>query len=79
MGATLPALSRWIEMTPRGVSWLGFFYAGNTAGAVVGSVLAGFYLLRVSDLATATFVAVALNAAVAAAAFLVASASRLRS
>ncbi len=47
MGATLPALSRWIEMTPRGVSWLGFFYAGNTAGAVIGSVLAGFYLLRV--------------------------------
>jgi len=75
MGATLPALSRWIEMTPRGVSWLGFFYAGNTAGAVIGSVLAGFYLLRVYDLTTATVVAVALNAAVATAAFLVASAS----
>ncbi|MFO7691546.1 MAG: fused MFS/spermidine synthase [Vicinamibacterales bacterium] len=75
MGATLPALSRWIEMTPKGVAWLGFFYAGNTAGAVIGSVLAGFYLLRVYDLATATFVAVALNAAVAAAAFLVASIS----
>jgi spermidine synthase len=75
MGATLPALSRWIEMTPRGVSWLGFFYAGNTAGAVAGSVLAGFYLLRVYDLTTATFVAVALNAAVAVVAFLVASAS----
>ena len=75
MGATLPALSRWIEMTPRGVSWLGFFYAGNTAGAVIGSVLAGFYLLRVYDLTTATLVAFALNAAVAAAAFLVASIS----
>ena len=75
MGATLPALSRWIEMTPRGVSWLGFFYAGNTAGAVIGSVLAGFYLLRVYDLTTATIVAVALNACVAAAAFLVASVS----
>jgi spermidine synthase len=37
MGATLPALSRWIELTPRGVGWLGFFYAGNTAGAVIGS------------------------------------------
>ncbi|MGE5198963.1 MAG: fused MFS/spermidine synthase [Rhodospirillaceae bacterium] len=73
MGATLPALSRWIEMTPRGVSWLGFFYAGNTAGAVIGSVLAGFYLLRVYDLTTATMVAVALNAGVAAAALLVAS------
>jgi spermidine synthase len=36
MGATLPAISRWIESTPRGVSWLGFFYAGNIAGAVTG-------------------------------------------
>ena len=75
MGATLPALSRWIEMTPRGVSWLGFFYAGNTAGAVIGSVLAGFYLLRLYDLTTATLVAAALNACVAAGAFLVASIS----
>ena len=75
MGATLPALSRWVEMTPRGVSWLGFFYAGNTTGAVIGSVLAGFYLLRVYDVRTATFAAVALNAGVAAVAFLVASAA----
>ena len=36
MGATLPAMSRWVEATPRGVSWLGFFYGGNTAGAVIG-------------------------------------------
>ncbi len=33
MGATLPAIARWVETTPRGVSWLGFFYGGNTAGA----------------------------------------------
>jgi spermidine synthase len=74
MGATLPALSRWIELTPRGVAWLGFFYAGNTAGAVIGSLLAGFYLLRVYDLTTATLVAVGVNGAVAALAFVVASA-----
>src|SRR5262245_19461504 len=30
MGATLPAAARWVESTPRGVSWLGFFYGGNT-------------------------------------------------
>ncbi len=65
MGATLPALSRWVETTPQGVSWLGFFYAGNTGGAVLGSLLAGFYLLRVYDMPTATFAAVALNASVA--------------
>jgi len=61
MGATLPAISRWVEATPRGVSWLGFFYGGNIAGAVIGCLLAGFYLLRVHDMTITTFVAVALN------------------
>ena len=75
MGATLPAMSRWVEATPRGVSWLGFFYGGNTAGAVVGCLLAGFYLLRVHDVAFATYVAVALNVAVAAIALLIARAT----
>ena len=65
MGATLPAIARWVETTPRGVAWLGYFYGGNLAGAVLGSVLAGFYLLRVFDMWTATFVAVALNVIVA--------------
>ena len=65
MGATLPAISRWVETTPEGVSWLGFFYGGNIAGAVLGSVLAGFYLLRVFDVSIATYVAVAINIAVA--------------
>ncbi|MGH7690951.1 MAG: spermidine synthase, partial [Gemmatimonadaceae bacterium] len=54
-----------VETTPVGVAWLGFFYGGNTAGAVFGSLLAGFYLLRVYDITTATFVAVAINAFVA--------------
>jgi spermidine synthase len=65
MGATLPAISRWVETTPNGISWLGFFYGGNIAGAVVGSLLAGFYLLRVHDSTFATFVAVAINVGVA--------------
>ena len=65
MGATLPAIARWVEATPRGVSWLGFFYGGNIAGAVLGCLLAGFYLLRVYDMATATYVAAAINVAVA--------------
>jgi spermidine synthase len=64
MGATLPAISRWVETTPRGVSWLGFFYGGNIAGAVIGSMLAGFYLMRVFDISVTTFVAVALNVVV---------------
>ena len=65
MGATLPAISRWVETSPEGVSWLGFFYGGNIAGAVAGSLLAGFYLLRVYDVVVATFVAVAINILVA--------------
>jgi spermidine synthase len=64
MGATLPAISRWVETTPRGISWLGFFYGGNIGGAVIGSLLAGFYLMRVHDISITTFVAVGLNVAV---------------
>ncbi len=71
MGATLPAIARWVEATPTGVSWLGYFYAGNLAGAVAGSVLAGFYLLRVYDMWMATFAAVALNVLVAVLAILI--------
>jgi len=65
MGATLPAIARWVETTPQGVAWLGFFYGGNIAGAVIGSLLAGFYLLREFNIATATFVGVGLNVGVA--------------
>jgi len=65
MGATLPAIARWVKATREGVSWMGYFYAGNTAGAVLGTLLAGFYLLRVHDMPTATYAAVAINAAVA--------------
>ena len=73
MGATLPAIARWVESGPEGVSWLGFFYGGNIAGAVFGCLLAGFYLLRVHDMATATYVAFALNATVAAIALVLAA------
>ena len=66
MGATLPAIARWVESSPRGISWLGFFYGGNIAGAVLGSLLAGFYLLREFDQVVATVVAASLNIVVAA-------------
>src|SRR5678815_1390916 len=69
MGASLPAMARWIETTPQGISWLGFFYGGNIAGAVFGCLLAGFYLLRVYDMAFTTVVAVVINFGVAAAGY----------
>jgi spermidine synthase len=61
MGATLPILSRGLETTPRGVARMGFLYGGNTAGAVLGCLLAGFYLLRVYDVSIATYAAAAIN------------------
>ncbi len=73
MGATLPCVARWVESMPHGVSWLGILYTGNLAGAVFGCLLAGFYLLRLYDMATATFVAAAVNALCAALAFLLAA------
>ena len=72
MGATLPAIARWVGTTSTGVSWLGFFYGANIAGAVAGCLTAGFYLLRVFDMAAATYVAVAINVAVGAAGLLLA-------
>ena len=69
MGATLPAIARYVEATPEGTAWLGFFYGGNIVGAVVGCLTAGFYLLRKFDLTTASLTAVAINAVVAALAY----------
>ncbi|MSR57961.1 MAG: SAM-dependent methyltransferase [Planctomycetaceae bacterium] len=65
MGATLPAVARWMETTREGVASLGWLYGGNIAGAVLGCLAAGFYLLRVHDLVIATSVAVAINLTVA--------------
>ena len=65
MGATLPAMARQVEE----VSRLGLLYGANIAGAVLGCLLSGFYLLRVYDVATATYVAVFINVAVAGVAF----------
>jgi spermidine synthase len=68
MGATLPLVARWLGATPKGVSGVGLLYSANTAGAVLGCLLAGFYLLRVYDMAIATLVAAALDGLVAASA-----------
>jgi spermidine synthase len=78
MGATLPAIARWVEASPKGVAWLGLFYGGNTAGAVIGSLFAGYYLLRVYDVAVATGVAVAINVIVAGTALMLAASTPFR-
>jgi spermidine synthase len=73
MGATLPAIARCVESSREGMSWLGMLYAGNIVGAVIGCLLAGFYLLRIYDMAVATYVGAAINAALALAAYALAS------
>jgi spermidine synthase len=75
MGATLPALARRLETNPDRVSSLGLLYAANILGAVLGCLIAGFYLLREYDVVTATYIAAAVNCAIAAIAFLIADSS----
>jgi spermidine synthase len=78
MGASLPAIVRGIESTPRGVSWWGLLYGANLAGAIFGTLFAGFYLLRIYNMAVATYAAAAINVAVALISFALAARSPAR-
>jgi spermidine synthase len=69
MGATLPAISRYMETTRVGISRIGLLYTANIGGAVAGCLFAGFYLLRVYDMVIATLVAAAINIVIAMVAF----------
>ncbi len=69
MGASFPAIARRVGISSRSVSRLGLLYSANIAGAVAGCLFAGFYLLRVYDMAVATYAAAAINVAVASLAF----------
>src|SRR5262249_46486792 len=68
MGASFPAIARTLDETSKAASWLGGLYSANIAGAVAGCLIAGFYLLRVYDMAIATYIAAAINVTVALAA-----------
>ncbi|HLU38279.1 MAG TPA: fused MFS/spermidine synthase, partial [Planctomycetota bacterium] len=76
MGATLPAIARWLDTTREGLSTMGRFYAANIVGAVAGTLLSGFWLMRVYDSVVASQVAAALNVFVAAVAILLAGRER---
>lgn len=65
MGATLPAIARWFENNQQGTARIGMFYSANIVGAVIGCLVAAFYLLRLHDVLIATLVAVAINFLVA--------------
>ena len=72
MGGTLPAVARWIGAASKNVSALGFLYSSNIAGAVFGCLFAGFYLLRVHDVAIASYFAASINLGVALISFVLA-------
>jgi spermidine synthase len=73
MGATLPLLARHAVRSEAEIgSKIGALYAMNTFGAVVGTVLAAFFLLPAVGLRSTVLVAVSLNAVVFAAAALLA-------
>ena len=67
MGATLPLLARFATTTPEqsGVR-VGRLYGANTLGAVIGTALAGFWLLPALGLSATNVVAAAGNALLAA-------------
>jgi len=65
MGGTLPTISRLAESTREGASQLGLLYATNTLGAVFGAILAGFFILRVFNVSTATYIAAGINGTIA--------------
>ena len=69
MGATLPAVARWVRGTPAGLAQLGIFYGANTIGAVVGCLLAAFVLLPSTDVVQTSYAAAAINVVVACAAW----------
>jgi spermidine synthase len=74
MGATLPVLARaLVERDSHLGGRVGGLYAINTAGAVVGAFLAGFYLLGTYGVVRTNSVAVALNAIAALGAYFVLS------
>jgi len=74
MGATLPTVAAWVESTPQGIARVGGLYAANTAGAIAGCLIAGFYLLRLHDISMVTCTAVATNLALGGVAFALARA-----
>jgi len=64
MGATFPLLAAYVaRRSDAPVRWTGFLYGLNTAGAVVGTLLSGFFLIARFGLAGANHLLIAVNLA----------------
>jgi spermidine synthase len=68
MGATLPSLERALARTRRAGASIAVLYAGNTGGAVLGVLVAAFWLVPAFGLTVTALVCAALNFIAAAAA-----------
>src|SRR4029450_9218184 len=69
MGATFPIAAAWLASRDKGqasFSGTGSLYASNTAGAALGALAAGFWLVPTLGLRGTTWVGVGLNCAAAA-------------
>ncbi|MGD9904682.1 MAG: fused MFS/spermidine synthase [Vicinamibacterales bacterium] len=70
MGATFPVIARWyVDDAASATRGAGALYAANTVGAAMGALVTGFVLLPTLGLRAATWIGVATNLAVAAAAW----------
>ena len=65
MGATLPALSRWVRSGAGQVASIGWLYASNIIGAVLGALGAAFLLMPQMGFLKTNLTAVVLNGSVA--------------
>lgn len=62
MGGTLPLLARFVSPDGQGAGLrVGLLYALNTAGAVIGTILSGFYLIRLFGVSNTVLIAVIIN------------------
>lgn len=75
MGATLPVAARALGSGRAAARAVGWLYAANTLGGVIGCLLAGFWLLRVHDTAVAARVAAGTSGLAAAWALMLATRS----
>ncbi len=72
MGATLPVLTRFVSGHPARIgTHLSYLYGFNTLGAVAGTVVTGFLLLRFYSVATAYHTAIVINVCVGLASMLI--------
>jgi spermidine synthase len=62
MGATLPAISKFFVQSPDKIGWdVGRLYAVNVFGAVIGTVVAGFFSINAIGVMRTTLMAALLN------------------